>query len=233
MVVREVAVDVAVDHVMLARQPCREDLRHVARRAVARVPHHLQRAVAAIPVAQHACRVVLGDVVLAVVAGGRGRHHVAVPRHPPELDDLRAVERLAGEHHLEAVVVRRVVAAGDHRGAVRLQRVVGEIQHRRRHQPDADHFQPAGPQPGDQLRLQVGRGQAPVIADRHRLAPGPDQHRAEAAADRERILRRERLADDAADVVFAQYGGVEVVAEDGHRRCPSGPELTAGRSTRR
>jgi hypothetical protein len=40
---------------------------------------------------------------------------------------------------LEAVVLGRVVAAGDHHRAVDRQRVRGEVQDRRRHHADVDH----------------------------------------------------------------------------------------------
>ena len=136
------------------------------RRAVARVPDHLQLALAAVVVAQHAGGIVLGDVDLAVGALGR-RHHVALGGHPADLLDLRAEEGLLAQHHLEAVVVRRVVAAGDHDGAVGSGVVAAKYSIGVATAADAERLHAAGAQPGDQLRLQVRGGQPAVIADRN------------------------------------------------------------------
>ncbi len=62
-----------------------------------------------------------------------------------------------------------------------------------------------------------GRADSPVIANRYQrggfvLTDRAVQQRGKTASDRARILRAERLADDAANVVFAQDGGVEIVA---------------------
>ncbi len=50
--------------------------------------------------------------------------------------DRLARERFAGQHHLQAVVLRRVVTAGHHHAAALMQLVHREVQHRCR--TDAD-----------------------------------------------------------------------------------------------
>ena len=227
MVVREGAVHVAIDDEMRPGQAGGQRLHDRAGGAVARVPYHLQRALAAVPVSQHAIGIAGGNVHAAVAARALG-HDVALRGHAADLLDRRAVERLPADHHLEAVVVGRVVAARHHHRAVRLLVIGGEIQHRRRAEPDAHHLEPAGAQPGHQLPLEFRGMQAAVIADGHARAAAAHHDGTEAAADGEGILRLQRFAHDAADVVFAQDRGIEAVTEGGHGR-----SLTAGRWTNR
>src|SRR6185312_7160289 len=126
--------------------------------------------------------------------------------------DVLAEERLLAEHQLEAVVVSGVVRAGDHDAAIDRQRVDGKIEHRRGPKADADDIDAALGEAGDQRADELGRAQAAVAADRHALAARRGDNGREGAADRSRILGAERFADDAANVVFAQDGGVEGVA---------------------
>ena len=150
------------------------------------------------------------DVDAAIGPGGF-RHHIAGGGHGAEVGDLLAVERLAPAHHLEAVVVGRVVTAGDHDGAVGRQRGGGVVQHGRGSAADADHVGAAGLQAGDQCRFQFRAGQPAVIADRDALAAVADDDAGETASDGEGVGRMQRLADDPADVVLAQYGRLEAM----------------------
>src|SRR5690606_14189610 len=59
--------------------------------------------------------------------------------------------------------------------------------------------------------LQHRRADPAVIADRDLPAAGPPEQRREAAPDRARVLGPQRLADDAANIVFPKDRGVELV----------------------
>ena len=138
-------------------------------------------------------------------------------RHRAELLDVLAEEGAAEEHHLEAVIVGRIVAAGDHDAAVHGQLGLGEIEHRRRPEPDPHHIDAAFGQAADQRRLQLRRAGAAVAADRDRAAAGAPDQGAEAAPDRLGIVRPQGFADHAADVIFAQGRRVESMT---HRETP-------------
>ena len=208
MMRRERAVDRAVQHDMLAGQSGDEFCQYLTRRAVAVVPNHLQHAVAAVPVGKQARDVVGGDVDAARRHRGF-RHDVAGRRLLAQCTDLLAVERLAAEDDLEAVVVGRIVAAGDHHGTVSRQPGVGVIQHRRRAAADAQRLDPGGTQAVRQGRLERGARQPAVIADGDRAAAGARHQRAETASDGECVGVRQRAAHRAADVILAQRGRVE------------------------
>src|SRR3546814_11448842 len=62
---------------------------------------------------------------------------VARFRHTAQLLDVLAEEGAALEHHLEAVVIGRIVTAGHHDAAVHAQRRRGVIEHRRGAKADA------------------------------------------------------------------------------------------------
>ena len=61
-----------------------------------------------------------------------------------QVGDLVGGEGIAADHHLQTVVIRRVVAAGDHHAAAGIEVVGREIHHRRGHDPDVDHVHPGG-----------------------------------------------------------------------------------------
>ena len=118
---------------------------------------------------------------------------------------------LPAEHHLEAVVVGRVVRARHHDPAIDRERRRREIEHRRRPEADAHHVDAGARQALDQRRLELGRGQPPVTADRDALAAGLGQHRGKARPMARASAAEQGLADDAADVVFAQDRRIEAM----------------------
>ena len=63
--------------------------------------------------------------------------------------DFRAVQRVGAAKQLEAVVLRPVVAARDDHGAIGLEMVSGEVQHRRGNDADVQHVYPALGDTGD------------------------------------------------------------------------------------
>src|SRR5262249_53907226 len=82
---------------------------------------------------------------------------------------------------------------------------------RRRAHAGAHDVEPGRGEALDHAGRELGRRQPPVPADRDTSAAAAPDRGAEAAPDRARVARRQRLADDAADVVLAQDRRVELV----------------------
>src|SRR6185436_18617732 len=125
-------------------------------------------------------------------------------------------------HDLQPVVVGRVVAAGDGDAAAAAEVVRGEVGDRRRRHADVDHVGAGGIEAFGERLGELGAGKAAVASDRERGRVALAADGAERAADVAHDGRRERLADDAADVV-----GAEDFCRDFHawkcwiRRCAS------------
>src|SRR5262249_12838099 len=126
---------------------------------------------------------------------------VALRRHGAEVLDLFAEERLLAHHHLEAIVVGRIVRPRDLDAAVDIQVIDGEVEHGRGDDTDIGHVDAGFGQALDAGRRQLGRTQSAVVAQRRALAPLATDHGAEAAADGARIGGVNGFADDAAYVV--------------------------------
>ena len=125
---REVAVDGSVDHVMLAGQPLDERLHGFSGSAVTRVPSYLERLTDR--------RALKQDVQVAgrqpvSLLFRRAGFEVAGRRLLAQCLDVRAEEAALAEHHLESVVLRRVVRAGHHDAAIGIEFVDGEVEQRR------------------------------------------------------------------------------------------------------
>ena len=109
---------------------------HLAGGAVAGVPGDAQSSLAGAIVGEQA-----RDIVVAAPSALRSCRLPAGKRPAaaiaPSAGDVGAEERLLAEHHLEAVVVGRVVRARHHEPAIDPERVDREIEHRRRSEPDA------------------------------------------------------------------------------------------------
>ena len=106
MMMREIAVDVGEQQVMLTRQQLDELLDRRASGAVPRVPADAQRAGAAFRDA--------ADIGIEHVDGGNApgaRFPIPRLRHPREIADRRAEHRATLVEHLEAVVIAGIVAA--------------------------------------------------------------------------------------------------------------------------
>ncbi len=213
MVVREAAVDLGEQQMMLARQRRGQRLERLAGGAVAGVPDHLEGAPALEVLAQ------APDIGVEHRAGraraGAAREGAA-GGDPAQLLDALAVERLLAPHHLEAVVIGRVVRAGDLDAAVGVQLMHREVQHRRRAAADLQHHGAGIDQAAADRVGQLGRAQAAVIADADPALRGR-QGGGVGAAKGVGIGREQGLADDAAHVVFAQDGRVETVRGAGRR----------------
>ena len=214
MVVRKAAVDVDEQQLVPARQAGSHGLERLAGGAVAGIPHHVERPtrskILQEPVDISVQQRCLAARALRVAEGALGRDLT-------QLLDLRAVQRLLAEHHLEAVVARRVVRARDLQATVGSEVVDREIHHRGRAATDTEDLDPAALEALAQGRRKLGRAQAAVEPEadprptrclRHRRP----QHRRIGPAQRMRIRHRQRLADDPADVVLAQDRRIEDVA---------------------
>jgi len=114
---------------------------------------HAKRSIAAIPVLQKSGEIIVSDIDGTI--GSRGlRNNVARCGHRAEVGNLLAIERLATAHHLEAVVIWRIVAPSDHDRAVGRQRGGREIEHGRWSAADTHHLDAAGLQTVDQRCFQ-------------------------------------------------------------------------------
>ena len=116
-----------------------------------------------------------------------------------------ARERRSREHHLQPVVLGRVVAARDRDGAAAPQLVRREVGDRGREHADLDDVHAARADAFHQGSGQLGTGEPAVPAHRdfRPAAPGVavEQLAAERLADEPHAFDGERFADDAADVV--------------------------------
>ncbi len=196
--VREVAVDVAEERGDRAAE-APEELRGVrAGDAVAAVDRDRHRPGEA-DVPDDALEVGGRDVVRAVGAGAAGEVAGFDPR--AQRLDVGARQRLAGDDHLEPVVVGRVVAAGHHHAALRAELVGGEVGHRRRHHADVDDVGPRRADAVVERADELGPGQAAVAAGDDGVAAALPRQRAQCPADRVDDRGRERASDHAADVV--------------------------------
>ena len=206
---RERAVDLLVQHDVAAGKPRAQHLHRAARRPVAGIPGHLEGPFAAVICGELLDIAIEHPIVFeAALAGGI----VAGGGDLPEVSDVGAEEGRRPQHELETVVVGRIVRARDHDAAVGAARMHGVIKHRRRPEADAADGEPAPGQPVGDRGGECGRAQPAVIAEADLPAPASPDHRAEGAPDGQRIRRAQGLADDAANVVFAQHRGVETMA---------------------
>ena len=69
---------------------------------------------------------------------------------PLNLLNILAAQGMAGQHDLQAVIFRGIVAAGQHDAAARAQMMGGEVQQRGRHEANIDHIPAAGAKALDQ-----------------------------------------------------------------------------------
>ena len=202
VMVGEAAVDVAVELDDLAAEPAIEFPRGRAGDAVAAIDRDLHRAREA-RIRNDAQQVGLAHIGTAVPPRSAGE--IPFFDAAPQALDVFAGERDAVEHHLQAVVLGGIVAAGHGDCAAAAQFVRGEIGDRRGAHPDLCNVDPACAQAGHQRRGELRAGVAPI-------APDGDFHRADALAARAQLaaeraadeldaFRGQRLADNAADVV--------------------------------
>ncbi len=127
---------------------------------------------------------------------------------PLQILDRVERQRRAADHHLQAVVVGRVVAAGDRDAGVAAEFVGGEVGDRGRHAADVDGVHAGGADAVHQRAGQFGAGQAAVAADGDRFLALLDGQRAEGVADLAHDVGGQGLVDDATNIVgLENFGG--------------------------
>ena len=230
MVVGEGAVDLGEDHVVVARQPLDQHVEGRARGAVAGVPADAERLAAII--LEQPVDISLADVDFldraAALVPMAGSGALA------ELLDLRAEHRAALQQHLEAIVIGRVVAAGDLDAAVDVEIMSREIEHRRGAHANQHDVHAAFREAADQFGFEHAGVGAAVAADGDGARAFAMGLGGEGPAERVSVGFGQRVADDPADVIFAQDIGVELVghgdAEHSEWRIGSTADASSARS---
>ncbi|MNN42659.1 hypothetical protein D3C81_1568550 [compost metagenome] len=118
--------------------------------------------------------------------------------------DLFVGQGVAGNDDLETVVVRRVVAAGEHHAGFAGQYVGGVVERRSRDQADITDVAAAVGDAFDQLRDQLRAGQTAIAADGHVWLALGQALGADGAADPVSGFGVQEFRDGAADVVGAE-----------------------------
>ena len=209
VMVREMPVHLAIQlgEIRDAQRPQQRRC-HRTRHAVACIHHHLQGA-GQLHLAGNAGDVVGHHVQRAHRArrgGKQGRITCRISQRGRDVTDVLAVQRGAAQHHLQAVVLGRVVAAGDGHARATASQHRGEVHQRRGHHADVDHVHPGGTQPGRQ-RSRQRRARQPAVTAHHHLANAPGSCLgAQRQADGRDGLFRQCGLDDAADVIGLEDG---------------------------
>ncbi len=200
VVVREGAIDVAEQFDDVAAERAVQPRRDRATDAIAAVDRDLHRP-GQLHVADDTRQVLLDHLGLPQLARLIGALEAAVLDPLAQRLDPIAVQRLAGDHHLQAVVFGGVVAAGDLDAGAGSQEVRGEVEDRRGDHADVDHADAGRADAFDQGRRQLRAGEATVAADDHLCHAALSGGRTHRRADRAHGLDGERGVDHAADVV--------------------------------
>ena len=166
MVVGEVAIDFTEKLHHFAAQSAKNRGGRRARNAIARVDHNFHRP-CQLDVSHDSRHVsglyaVLGDgsrcnAFTTMQAGYKLGRQVVVDHSVMQRLNFVAINRASGQHHFEAVVVLRIVAAGylDTRCA---KRAGSKVQHRRSHHADIQHIDTTGSQAAHERYRQRGAG---------------------------------------------------------------------------
>ena len=201
VVVGKAAVRLAVKRNDLGPGALQQGLGHQPGRAVAAVEHHLDPAgelrqagegieVAGLNVVRRGQAPALREIV-------RGQQ-------PGHLLDLAGVDGASARPDLEAVVLRRVVAGGDHDPGVVVQMPDGEIADRGGHHAQKQHVHAGACQPGHQAVLEAGGGQAAVAPDNGPARAARQEIRPAGAAQLLHPVGVEVLTHNAPDVIGAK-----------------------------
>ncbi len=202
MVVREPPVHVGEELRHLRPEAAIDRGRDRTGRAVARVDDDADRPRELAHVLDDEVLVLAQDRPLLVRALGvaeRARLETAT-----QILDLVAVHRLAAQAELEAVVVGRVVAAGDLDAAVEVPVEDREVDERRRHHAELDDAEPGRAKAVDQGGGVGVRGEPAVAPDAHAGRAVLERERPIGAPELPRELGVEIPLGDTADVVLAE-----------------------------
>ena len=130
----------------------------------------------------------------------------------PQVLDIVARQRVIGNHHLEPVVVGRIVAPGHRDAAARVQMLRGEIRDRRCDHAEIDHVGAGSANAVAQRSAKLGSRQSPVAPDGDRVASALSRQTPERLSDDAHDGGRQCLSDNSANVV-----GLEDFWSDGHQ----------------
>ena len=204
VVVGEPSIGIAeqLDHVVAHRLQQRDggDSAH----AVARVDHHLHSLAAHLHRRLAEVEVGGDDVEEADVAFAIRLLEVARFDQLAQLLNHLAVERGVPGAHLEAVVLRRVVAAGDHRQPVDRQGVRRVVDARRGDDADVDDVDPGRGRATDEQVVVFRRADPGIAADHDRVAALALDHRRQALPQHLDDVVGEVFVDNTTHVVLAK-----------------------------
>ena len=212
VVVGEGAVDLAEQLGHLAPERPVQGRRDRARHAVAAIDGDLHAARQP-DVAGDARDVALGQRLLAQAAALRRRHRAQARGRDvlAQPGDGLAVDRIAADHHLQAVVLGRIVAAGDRHAGTGAELEGAVIDDRRGDHADVDDVDTGVTQALGERRRERGPGEPAIAADHRLVAAGGANPGAHRQTDRAHHVGAEVAIDDAADVVGLEDAAIEVV----------------------
>ena len=157
-----------------------------------------------------------GDRVEVVLAGaplaqpaGPAFVVAALDRRPQTLDLVLGQRRRTRVHHLHAVVLDGIVAAGDVGAAVELPVGGREVEDRRGDRADVDDVDAPGARALDEAQLESVRRQAIVLADRDPPAAVTSDHGRVGAPDLTKDVGVDVAADEPAHVIGAEHVRVQ------------------------
>ena len=211
MMIRKIAIDLAEQFGNLATHRAIQVAGKCAGHPVAAVNDDLHRPrqpdVAADAFEVGGADVMRAVAALAVSTFAVGIGELAAGDRIVQGGDRLAMDCFTGQHHLEAVVVGRIVAAGHHDARLRIQHVGTEVHHRRDDDAEVHHVHARRLQAVGERRRQGGAGQPPVAADHGAAFALGDDRRAEGQADLSGDGCIEGGADDATDIVSLENAG--------------------------
>ena len=186
VVVRKIAIDLAEKLGHLAAQRAKNGWRRRAGNAVTGINHDLHRP-RQFDARDNAVAVVFLDIDGLNASGLRGQLPRLIGHHLFKRLNVVAINRAASQHHFEAVVVFRVVAAGNLNARIgqRSGRPVGrKVKHGRGDHADINHIHTRSSQAAHQRSRQRRPAQAPVTTDGYRFFTQRQSSRAKGLAQR-------------------------------------------------
>ena len=139
------------------------------------------------------------DVFAALRTGAVGESILFYPA-PQALNSV-ARKRVAGDHDLEAIVLRGIVAARDRDRRTDAKMVGGEVGQWCRHHTDINHVTARDTNAAGQRSGHLRTRQTTISADDNRAVSRVQRFAADSSADRLDDRCRQRLTNDTADIV--------------------------------
>ena len=205
----EVVVQLRIERDHLTADGLQHLRREGAGRAVAAGRHHPQSAFQLRPFRQR-LDVALAQVRHEHITAAAGRLGAALEHDRFELRHLVRPERQRPlQSHLDAGPAVVVVAGGDHRNALHIERELSEVGHRREGETNVVHLRAARQQPGHQCLLHRGRIPPIIMSDnealRHTALVG---ERRQTKPDGIETHQVDLIGKQPAGIVLAKAGGL-------------------------